>query len=574
MLDHLIKGGTVVDGTGRPAVIADVGVRDGRIVAVGEVDEPARETMDADGMLVTPGFIDPHTHYDAQLHWDPGATPSNVHGVTSVISGNCGFTLAPLRSEEDADYLRRMMMKVEGMPLAALEQGVDWDWHTFGDFLDRLDSKIAVNAGFLVGHCAIRRYVMGPDSVGNEATPEQIEAMAKLLGESLEAGGLGFSTTLSRTHSDGDGQPVPSRWSSPDELVALCRVVEQHAGTTLEGMTDGCLDRFEDKEIELFIAMSAAARRPINWNVLTVDSREAGRVPHQLAADDRAQQAGARIVALTMPVLVPMNMSFLNHCGLFLIPGWSDVLGLPVPERMEELRKPEVRQRMLEQSQAPEAGVFKRLADFPNYIIGDTYSAANEGLKERRVADIAAERGAEPFSTLVDIVLADDLRTILWPIPPDGDDASWKLRQQVWADDRAMIGGSDAGAHLDRMCGAPYTTRFLGDTLRGRKLVSVERAVQLMTDAPAKLFGIRDRGRVAEGGHADLVVIDPDSVGAEHATLVHDLPGNTARLTAASHGVARVFVNGTLTVVDGEATGALPGTILRSGRDTDTVSTV
>jgi N-acyl-D-aspartate/D-glutamate deacylase len=574
MLDHLIKGGTVIDGTGRPGFTADVGVRDGRIVAVGDVDEPARETVDADGMLVTPGFIDPHTHYDAQLHWDPGATPSNVHGVTSVISGNCGFTLAPLRSEDDADYLRRMMQKVEGMPLAALEQGVDWDWHTFGDFLDRLDSKIAVNAGFLVGHCAIRRYVMGPESVGNEASAAQIADMAKLLGESLEAGGLGFSTTLSRTHSDGDGQPVPSRWSTPEELVALCRVVEQHAGTTLEGMTDGCLDRFSDDEIELFIAMSAAARRPINWNVLTVDSREAGRIPHQLDADDRAQQSGARIVALTMPVLVPMNMSFLNHCGLFLIPGWSDVLGLPVPERMAELSKPEVQHRLLAHTRAPEAGVFKRLCDFPNYIIGDTYSPQNEGLKQRKVADIAAERGTEPFATLIDIVLADDLRTILWPIPPDGDDASWKLRQQVWGDDRALIGGSDAGAHLDRMCGAPYTTRFLGDSLRGRKLVSVERAVQLMTDAPARLFGIRDRGRIEEGGHADLVVVDPGTVGAEHATLVHDLPGNTPRLTAASHGVARVFVNGTLTVADGAATGTLPGKVLRSGRDTDTVSTV
>ena len=264
-------------------------------------------------------------------------------------------------------------------------------------------------------------------------------------------------------------------------------------------MTDGCLDRFSDDEIELFIAMSAAARRPINWNVLTVDSREAGRIPHQLAAGDRAAEAGARIVALTMPVLVPMNMSFLNHCGLFLIPGWSDVLGLPVPERIAELQEPETQQRMLEQSAAPEAGVFKRLADFANYIIGDTYSAENEGLKGRKVADIAAERGTEPFATLIDIVVADDLRTILWPIPPDGDDASWELRQQVWDDPRAMLGGSDAGAHLDRMCGAPYTTRFLGDTLRGRKLVPIERAVQLITDVPARLFGLKDRGRLVEG---------------------------------------------------------------------------
>jgi N-acyl-D-aspartate/D-glutamate deacylase len=542
-------------------------------VAIGEIDEPAQETIDADGLIVTPGFVDPHTHYDAQLHWDPGATPSNVHGVTSVISGNCGFTLAPLRPD-DADYTRRMMAKVEGMPLAALEQGVEWDWHTFGEYLDRLDSKIAVNAGFLVGHCAIRRYVMGAESVGNEASPEQIAEMARVLGESIEAGGLGFSTTLSRTHSDGDGQPVASRWATPEELVALCRVVEQHAGTTLEGMTDGCLDRFSEDEIELFIAMSAAAKRPINWNVLTVDSREPGRIPHQLDAGDRAAEAGARIVALTMPVLVPMNMSFLNHCGLFLIPGWSDVLGLPVPERMAELRKPEVRTRMLEQSAAPEAGVFKRLADFANYIIGDTYSTENEGLKQRKVSDVAAERGQDPFDTLIDIVLADDLRTVLWPIPPDGDDASWALRQQVWDDPRALLGGSDAGAHLDRMCGAPYTTRFLGDTLRGRKLVPIERAVQLITEAPARLFGLKDRGTLVEGAHADVVVFDPETIGAEHATLVHDLPGDTPRLTAQSHGVARVLVNGTLVVVDGKATGALPGTILRSGRDTETVSTV
>src|SRR3954454_16193769 len=183
MLDFAITNATIVDGTGSAPYTGDVGIRDGRIVAVGKLDEPAAETVDATGLIVTPGFVDPHTHYDAQLHWDPGATPSNVHGVTSVISGNCAFPPAP-RRPADADYTRRMMAKVEGMPLAALEQGVEWDWHTFGEFLDRLDSKIAVNAGFLVGHCAIRRYVMGPDSVGNEANADQIAAMARVLGES------------------------------------------------------------------------------------------------------------------------------------------------------------------------------------------------------------------------------------------------------------------------------------------------------------------------------------------------------------------------------------------------------
>ena len=572
MLDHLIKGGTVVDGTGAPGRVADVGIRDGRIVAVGAVTEPAANELDATGLLVIPGIIDPHTHYDAQLFWDSAASPSNVHGVTTVIGGNCGFTLAPLRAE-DAAYTREMMASVEGMSVAALEAGVPWNWESFGDYLDRLEGNIGVNAGFLVGHCALRRYVMGAEAVGSKATPEQVEAMRKVLAASIEAGGLGFSTTLSRTHSDGDGQPVASRWSTPDELLALCEVVGAHDGTTLEAMTDGCLDQFSDDEIELFASMSATARRPLNWNVLTVDSREPGRVPRQLSAGDVAAAKGGRIVALTLPVQVPMNMSFLTHCGLFLIPGWGEILRLPVAERMARLQEPDTQAFMLERAGSEEAGVFRRLADFANYIIGDTYAAANKGLKGRRVGDIADERGVEPFACLIDIVVADELATVLWPIPPDGDDASWELRRQVWGDDRAMIGGSDAGAHLDRMCGAPFPTRFLGDTLRGRKLVAVERAVQLMTQVPAELFGLRDRGLVAEGFHADVVIVDPETVGSEHATMVRDLPGESARLTADSIGVVRVFVNGTITVVDGVATGDLPGTLLRSGRDTDTVVT-
>jgi N-acyl-D-aspartate/D-glutamate deacylase len=572
MLDHLIKGGTVVDGTGAAPRRADVGIRDGRIVAVGEITEEAASTIDATGLLVIPGVIDPHTHYDAQLFWDGGASPSNVHGVTTIIGGNCGFTLAPLRSE-DAAYTREFMASVEGMSVAALEEGVPWNWETFAEYLDRLEGTVAVNAAFLVGHNALRRYVMGESSVGNEATPEQVEAMRALLAECIEAGGLGFSTTRSRTHSDGDGQPVASRWATVEEVLALAEEVGRHEGTTLEAMTDGCLDRFADDEIELFSDMSAVAKRPLNWNVLTIDSREPGRVPRQLSAGDVAAAKGGRVVALTLPVQVPMNMSFLNHCGLFLIPGWKEVLGLPVPERMAALQDPEVQARLLEQAAAPEAGVFKRLADFENYLIGDTYSPENEGLKGRRVADVAAERGKGAFAVLMDIVVADELRTVLWPIPPDGDDASWELRRQTWADDRAMLGGSDAGAHLDRMCGGNFATRFLGDTLRGRKLVPLERAVQLMTQVPAELFGLVDRGLVAEGCFADLVVVDPETVGSQLAELRFDLPGDSPRMTADSIGVHRVLVNGAVVVEDGVATGERPGRILRSGRDTRTVAT-
>jgi N-acyl-D-aspartate/D-glutamate deacylase len=274
-----------------------------------------------------------------------------------------------------------------------------------------------------------------------------------------------------------------------------------------------------------------------------------------------------------MPVIVPMNMSFKTYCALFMLPGWKEVMSLPVPERIAKLQEPETRQWMNERAQSEEAGVFRRLADWKNYVLGDTYSAANEGLKGRTVKELAAERGTEPFDTLLDIVINDDLRTILWPIAPDGDQASWELRKSVWEDPRAMVGGSDAGAHLDRMCGAPYTTRFLGDMIRGRRLVPLEEAVRMITDQPARLFGLRDRGRLEAGGHADVVIFDPETIGAGAATLVADLPGNAARLTSTAEGIRHVFVNGVETVRDNESTGATPGTILRSGRDTSTVST-
>jgi len=570
MLDYLITGATIVDGTGAPGHTGDVGVRDGRIVAVGTVDEDAATVFAADGLVVAPGFVDPHTHYDAQLFWDPFATPSNEHGVTTVIGGNCGFTLAPLKPE-DADYTRRMMAKVEGMPLGALENGVPWGWRSFGEFLDLLDGGIAVNAGFLVGHCALRRYVMGSDAVEREATDVEVNAMVQLLHESITAGGLGLSTTRSATHSDGDGRPVASRVAGEQELLDLCRAVSEHEGTTLEGIVQGCLDTFSDDEIRLLTDMSVAAQRPINWNVLTVDAGAPERVPRQLDASSQAAASGGRIVALTMPVLVPMNMSFLTHCALFLVPGWGDVMRLPIPERMEALRQPSVRAELLAKINGPEAGVFRRLGNFKRYVLGDTFADVNAGLKGRVVADLAAERGQEPFDALLDIVLADDLRTVLWPMPTDNNDASWDLRREVWEDPRAMLGGSDAGAHLDRMCGAPYPTRFLGDMIRGRQLVPLERAVQMLTDEPAQLFGLRERGRIAEGFHADLVVFDPRTVGSDDATLVADLPGQSVRLTAGSRGVVRVLVNGVETVVDGKASGATPGTVLRAGRDTRTV---
>ncbi|MEU2736384.1 D-aminoacylase [Streptomyces sp. NPDC007095] len=575
MLDHVIKGATVVDGTGAPGYTADVAIRDGRIAAIGTVTEASRTSEDASGLVLAPGFVDPHTHYDAQLFWDPYATPSLNHGVTTVAGGNCGFTLAPLNPArpEDADYTRRMMSKVEGMSLVALEEGAPWNWHSFGDYLDALEGRIAVNAGFMVGHCALRRYVMGADAVGGRPTGEQLEQMLALFHEAMEAGAWGLSTTQSSTHSDGDGKPVASRHAKPAELLALSRAVGEHEGTQIEAIVAGCLDQFSDDEIDLFVEMSAAAGRPLNWNVLTVDAAVPERVPRQLVASERARKAGGRVVALTMPILTPMNMSLGTFCALNLIPGWGPILALPVPERIARLRDSSVRAEMLARANSKEAGVFRRLANFGRYVIGDTYSPANDGLTGQVVKDIAARRHQEPFECLVEICAHDDLRTVLWPMPTDNDTDSWTLRAETWQHPDVMLGGSDAGAHLDRMCGAPYTTRFLGDCLRGRKLTTLEAAVKMLTDDPARLFGLRERGRIAEGFHADLVLFDPERIDAGKATLVHDLPGDSPRLDSRAIGVTAVWVNGVESIRGDVVTGAVPGKVLRSGRDTQTVST-
>jgi len=578
-LDLSIRGATIVDGSGGPGFRGEVGVRDGRIVAIrpdtgrcGAGVGSARTTVEADGLVLAPGFVDPHTHYDAQLYWDPAASPSNLHGVTSVIGGNCGFSIAPLGDEGDADYLRRMLAVVEGMPLEALEQGLDWKWRSFADFLARLEGRTAVNAGFLVGHCALRRTVMGERALAERASDDDVARMGALLARSLAEGGLGLSTSRSFTHRDGDGKPVPSRAATEEELLALCDVTGEAPGTTLEFITDGCLQGFNDAEIDLMARMSLRAGRPLNWNVFTIDAKEKGRFANQLRASQVAAERGARVVALTMPTQVGLTMSFLTYCALHQIPGWGPVMALPVAERIAALRRPEVQRQLQEGTRSPDAGVFASLGKFGRYRIGETYSEANRGLTGRLVREIAAERGKSEFDTILEIVLADELRTVLWPQAADADVEGWSLRATAWGSEHVLLGGSDAGAHLDRMCGAPYTTDFLADCIRGRKLWSLERAVAALSDAPARLFGLKDRGRIETGRWADLVLFDPRTVGSGEIHAKRDLPGGTERLFAESTGVVRVFVNGEAIVADGRATEALPGRVLRSGRDTETVS--
>jgi len=571
VLDSVIKGATVVDGTGAPGVTGDVGVRDGRVVAVGRVDEPAREAIAASGLVVCPGFVDPHTHYDAQLFWDPAGSPSNVHGVTTVIGGNCSFGLAPLRAE-DAAYTRRMMARVEGMPLGALEQGVPWTWESFGGYLDALEGRIGLNAGFIAGHSALRRYVLGPEANVSAADPDSLSKLQAALGEALAAGALGFSTDISTAHMDAEGNPIPAKGAQPEEHLALSEVVGRYPGTALAGIFQGGSTGWTDAELDHISRMSAVANRVLNWNLLVVDADYPERVTQQLSLSRHARSMGGRVVALMMPTIVPMTMSFGSYCALFLIPGWRETMNLPPSERMQALRNVDTRRQLEAAATSEAAGMFRALGNFAGYRIGDTYSPANAGLSGRLVADIAREREQEPFDALLDVVLGDELRTTLWPPPAGDDDETWAIRASVWNDDDVLMAGSDARAHLDRMCGGSYPTQFLAECLRGRRFMPMEQAIHAFTAKPARLFGLRDRGCIAAGAFADLVLFDPTTVGAEQARLVHDLPGGAVRLVAGSTGVARVFVNGVETVRDGEATGAVPGAVLRSGRDTDTVT--
>ncbi len=569
MLDLLIRGGTVVDGTGAPAWQADVGVADGTVVAVGRVEEPAARTLSADGLLVAPGFVDLHTHYDAQLFWDPSASPSPLHGVTTVLGGNCGFSIAPC-GPDHVDYLTRMMARVEGMPLVALQSGLNWDWESFGEWLGRLDGRVGVNAGFLAGHSALRRVVMGEDAVGRPATAEQVAAMGRALDQALAQGALGFSTSQVHTHHDGDGAPVPSRSASREEIEALAAVLARHPGTTVEMIVPGCLNGFTDEEVDLLAAVSRAADRPLNWNVLGVSAMNPDGLAHQLAASDRARALGGTVVALTLPHTMRIRLSFEHGAILDGLPGWREVLALPQGARLAALSDPAVRRRLDQGAQSEEAGILRHLTQWRRLLFEETFAPENAAVEGRSVGQVAAERGVDDFDALLDVVVADGLRTGLRPPIPESEE-DWVLRAKTWVDPRVVVGGSDAGAHLDTMCGAIYSTSLLGDGVRRRGLVSWEEGVRQLTDVPARLYGLTGRGRLAEGYAADLVLFDPERVGHGPERTRDDLPGGASRLYAEAEGIERVLVNGTEIVVGGEFTGATPGTVLRSGRDTETV---
>ena len=566
MFDVVIRNGLVIDGTGAPGQIADVALNDGRIAAVGEVSESGAREIDAKGLVVAPGFVDIHTHFDAQVFWDTTLSPSPLHGVTTVISGNCGFTIAPLEPEH-GDYMMQMLARVEGMPLTSLQQGVPWNWRTFGEYLDAIDGSLMPNAGFLVGHSALRRTVMGERSVGEFASEDELKAMKELLAESIKAGGLGFSSSWAKTHNDADGDAVPSRHASQRELVELCAVLKDSPAVALEFIPT--IERFDDEVYQLLTDMSVAADKPLNWNVIFVNARQADLIEEKLQASDFAAEQGGRVIALTAPMPAESRLSFESGFLLDTLHGWLEPMALSNQQKLDLLSDPERRNKLNEDAQKPSA--FRGVARWERLTVGEVSKEDLKHLEGRTIGDIAEELGKTPWETLCEIVVEDDLKTGLYPPAAGDNEESWALRQQLWNDERCLIGASDAGAHLDFLATFNYSTYLLA-AARDRNLLSLESAVQKLTDVPARLYGLKDRGRIEDGWCADLVVFDPDKVAPADIEVREDLPGGAWRLYSEAIGVHHVFINGEQAVLDGQFTDARPGTLLRSGRDTEPVT--
>ena len=530
--DIVIRGGEVIDGTGGPRRRADVAIKDGRISEIGKNLEGSR-ILDASGQIVAPGFIDIHTHYDAQVFWDPALTPSCFHGVTTVIAGNCGFSIAPTRPEH-REVIARTLENVEDMNVATLQAGIPWDFETFPEYLDsvrRRGSMLNYNA--YVGHTALRLFVMGDDAYEREATEPEIQAMCKTLDDGLRAGAAGFATSLASTHVGMNGKPIPSRWSSRGELEALCRTVGRF-GKGVVAFTPG-----DAMPVERIYEFQLEVGRPFTWTALLSFPGGSHETSAKLHAEGLARGANVWPQVSPRPLVIQFVMS-----EPFLLAGaksFADLIGKSREHRVACYSDADWRKTALAQLES--------IPLRPRWDMMTIDESKNPDLVGRKLGDLARQRGESPLDTLCKISLDENLGVrVSQPVANDDTAAVAKLLNIKGA----ALGLSDAGAHVGQLCDAPQATDLLGNWVREREVMSLERAVQKLSGEPASIFDLEDRGTLEAGNHADVVVFDPDSVAPGPVRRVRDFPANAERLTADQpEGITHVLVNGTPIREDG-----------------------
>jgi N-acyl-D-aspartate/D-glutamate deacylase len=549
----LVRGGRLVDGSGVPGYLADVGVRDGKVVEVGRLKGSARRTIDATGLVVAPGLIDPHTHLDAQMLWDPYGTSEPQHGVTSVIMGNCGLTLAPTEEDGHAAIVKSFV-RVEAIPKVVLEAGVPWGWRTFGEYLDRLDGRLGINVGGMVGHIAIRQAVMGEESVEREATADEVARMQEVVRESLEGGALGLSTNRNHRHMREDLKPVASRLATDEELYALCDVLSDlNAGVveTIVGVS-------KIEHVAWYEALARRSGRPVIWQSVQHRWSQPNLWREQLEGIAPVFAAGYRAYGLanTTPIIRKFT---LQNAQLFdEFPTWKNVMFLPLVVRKQAFADPETRDKLRADFATTEPKTFHRRWDIVRVLkCARPENARYEG---ESVAAMAALRGQDPVDALIDLSLEEDLGTTFENIGTGGDP---EATGQILRSPYVLPGVSDAGAHVQFGADFGYGTTLLGRWVRDRGVLSLEHAVNSLTFKVASVFGIEGRGLVRPGYAADLCIFDPETVGAGELEWAQDYPANTRRLIQRSEGMHYTIVNGQVICEDGQLSGDLPGQILR-----------
>jgi N-acyl-D-aspartate/D-glutamate deacylase len=559
--DLVIRGGTIVDGTGLPGYVADVGVRDGRIVKIGRIGGGACRVLDAAGLAVTPGFIDVHTHYDVQLDWDPLATPSSWHGTTTVIAGNCGFTLAPAKPD-DVDWLAGMLSRVEGMPRAALREGLKFAGGGFGDYWRRFDGRLGVNVGSFVGHSAVRRFVMGDDASSRTATADEIAAMQELVRQAMREGALGFSTSQLAIHVGEDGREVPSNHASREEIVALSSVLAEFDRGALEIIPRSFAAGYDAGDRELVLEMYRVSGRPIELNILipTPDNPMGWQQTLDFVREASAQ--GVRLHPQFTTNELGLHLRLSDTFIFDELPTWREALTLREPERSRRLRDSAVRARLAAEfdSAAGRAVAFS----WDLLEVEDVRDEAHRAWIGRSVGELAAERGVSPLDAFLDVSLEESLET-QWQTRLDdvGKNFIAHVVRTGIGEAVVMAGSSDGGAHLASFVGADYSTRLLTDWVPDP--LTFEQAVWRLTGMPATVHALDGRGFLREGAWADIVLIDRSRLRAGHARLVRDFPGRTERYVVDAEGYAGMLVNGTVVFEHGRHTGALPGHVLRGG---------